>query len=235
MFYGMGFYGFDSTYLLLIIGLLISLAASAKLKSTFAAYRRVNSMSGLTGAQAAQRILRAAGIYDVNIVPVSGELTDHYDPRAKEVRLSQSSYNQTSLAAVGVAAHECGHAIQHAVNYAPLNIRSSLVPVANLGSTLAWPVFLAGFIFAMEPLLTAGIVLFSAAVLFQLVTLPVEYNASSRALKMLESTGILAPDENYGARKVLRAAALTYVAALLSSILQLLRLVILAGGRRRDD
>ncbi|HIX60001.1 MAG TPA: zinc metallopeptidase [Candidatus Blautia gallistercoris] len=235
MFYGMGFYGFDSTYLLLIIGLLISLAASAKLKSTFAAYRRVNSMSGLTGAQAAQRILRAAGIYDVNIVPVSGELTDHYDPRAKEVRLSQSSYNQTSLAAVGVAAHECGHAIQHAVNYAPLNIRSSLVPVANLGSTLAWPIFLAGFIFAMEPLLTAGIVLFSAAVLFQLVTLPVEYNASSRALKMLESTGILAPDENYGARKVLRAAALTYVAALLSSILQLLRLVILAGGRRRDD
>ena len=235
MFYGMGFYGFDSTYLLLIIGLLISLAASAKLKSTFAAYRRVNSMSGLTGAQAAQRILRAAGIYDVNIVPVSGELSDHYDPRAKEVRLSQSSYNQTSLAAVGVAAHECGHAIQHAVNYAPLNIRSSLVPVANLGSTLAWPIFLAGFIFAMEPLLTAGIVLFSAAVLFQLVTLPVEYNASSRALKMLESTGILAPDENYGARKVLRAAALTYVAALLSSILQLLRLVILAGGRRRDD
>lgn len=235
MFYGMGFYGFDSTYLLLIIGLLISLAASAKLKSTFAAYRRVNSMSGLTGAQAAQRILRAAGIYDVNIVPVNGELTDHYDPRAKEVRLSQSSYNQTSLAAVGVAAHECGHAIQHAVNYAPLNIRSSLVPVANLGSTLAWPIFLAGFIFAMEPLLTAGIVLFSAAVLFQLVTLPVEYNASSRALKMLESTGILAPDENYGARKVLRAAALTYVAALLSSILQLLRLVILAGGRRRDD
>lgn len=235
MFYGMGFYGFDSTYLLLIIGLLISLAASAKLKSTFAAYRRVNSMSGLTGAQAAQRILRAAGIYDVNIVPVSGELTDHYDPRAKEVRLSQSSYNQTSLAAVGVAAHECGHAIQHAVNYAPLNIRSSLVPAANLGSTLAWPIFLAGFIFAMEPLLTAGIVLFSAAVLFQLVTLPVEYNASSRALKMLESTGILAPDENYGARKVLRAAALTYVAALLSSILQLLRLVILAGGRRRDD
>ena len=166
---------------------------------------------------------------------MSGELTDHYDPGQKEVRLSQSSYNQTSLAAVGVAAHECGHAIQHAVNYAPLNIRSSLVPVANLGSTLAWPIFLAGFIFAMEPLLTAGIVLFSAAVLFQLVTLPVEYNASSRALKMLESTGILAPDENYGARKVLRAAALTYVAALLSSILQLLRLVILAGGRRRAD
>lgn len=234
MYHGLGFYGFDSTYLLLVIGLLLSLGASAKLKSTFAAYRGIRAMCGMTGAQAAQRILQAAGIYDVNVVPVRGQLTDHYDPRAKEVRLSESSYHQTSLAAIGVAAHECGHAIQDAVHYVPLNLRSAIVPVANLGSTLAGPIFLMGLLFSMEPLLTAGIVLFSLAVLFQLVTLPVEYNASSRALKMLDSTGILSPDENYGARKVLRAAALTYVAALASSVLQLLRLVILAGGRRRD-
>lgn len=235
MYYGFGgFYGFDSTYLLLIIGVLLSLGASAKLKSTFARYSKIRSMSGLTGAQAAQRILNAAGIYDVQVLPVKGQLTDHYDPRVKEVRLSESSYHKTSLAAIGVAAHECGHAIQHAVHYVPLNLRSAIVPVANIGSTLSWPIFLMGWLFSMKPLLTAGIVLFSAAVIFQLVTLPVEYNASSRALKMLDSTGILAPDENYGARKVLKAAALTYVAALAASVLQLLRLIILAGGRDRD-
>ncbi|MGI6069907.1 MAG: zinc metallopeptidase [Blautia sp.] len=236
MYYGLsrGFFGFDSTILLLILGMILSLAASAKLKGTFATYSKVRSMSGLTGAQTAQRILNAAGIYDVQIVPINGQLTDHYDPRAKEVRLSEASYHQTSLAAVGVAAHECGHAIQHATGYAPLNVRSAIVPIANIGSTLSWPIFLAGLFLSMRPLLTAGIVLFSAAVLFQLVTLPVEYNASSRALRMLDSTGILPADELYGAKKVLGAAALTYVAALAASVLQLLRLILLAGGRNRD-
>lgn len=231
--YPYGFY-FDPTYILLIIGLVISLIASTRMKSTFSKYRRVRSDSGLTGAQTAERILAAAGIYDVKIVPVQGSLTDHYDPRAKTVSLSQDVYGQTSVASVCVAAHECGHAIQHAVNYAPLNIRSAIVPVANLGSSLSWPIFLAGLIFSMRSLLMLGIVLFSLAVLFQLVTLPVEFNASSRALRLLESTGILSTEENLGARRVLTAAALTYVAALASSILQLLRLIILAGGRDRD-
>lgn len=230
----MYYYGIDPTYILLIIGMLLSLAASAKLKSTFAIYRRMESASGMTGAEAAQRILRNAGVYDVRIEPISGELTDHYDPRTKTVRLSEPIYNKTSLAAVGVAAHECGHAIQHATNYAPLNLRSAIVPIANLGSTLSWPLFLAGLVMSFRPLLTAGILLFTAAVLFQLVTLPVEINASGRALKLLNADGILAPQEVRGAKKVLTAAALTYVAALAGSILQLLRLLILAGGRDRD-
>ena len=233
--YGYGFYGFDRTYILLIIGMLLSLAASAKLKSTFAKYRRIRSASGLTGAEAAARILRAAGITDVQIRAIPGSLMDHYDPRTKTVSLSQDIYGQTSLAAVGVAAHECGHAIQHAVHYAPLEMRSAIVPVANLGSSLSWPLFLIGLLAGIRPLTTAGIVLFSLAVLFQLVTLPVELNASSRALRMLEGTGILGVSETKGARKVLTAAALTYVAALAASILQLLRLLILAGGRRNDD
>ena len=232
--YGGFYYRFDPTYLLLVIGMLLSLAASSRLKRTFATYSRIRSSSGMTGAQAASRILNSRGLYDVQVFPVSGNLTDHYDPRTRRVCLSQASYNQTSLAAVGVAAHECGHAVQHAENYGPLNLRSSLVPVANLGSTLAWPLFLIGLIFSMRPLLTAGIVLFSAAVLFQLVTLPVEYNASDRALRLLTETGILGSDEVRGSRKVLSAAALTYVAALAGSVLQLLRLIILAGGRNRD-
>ena len=220
----------DPTILLLVIGMLLSLAASAKLRSTFAVYKKVRSHSGITGAEAAQRILRAAGITDVQVVPIRGSLTDHYDPRTKTVSLSEDIYGRNSLAAVGVAAHECGHAI----NYAPLNIRSAIVPAANIGSQLSWPLIIAGLIFSIDPLVTLGIVLFSLAVLFQLVTLPVEINASSRALKMLESTGILGADEKKGARKVLTAAALTYVAALAASILQLLRLIILAGGRDRD-
>ena len=207
--YGYGYYGFDWTYLLLVIGMLLSLLASAKLKSTFARYKRVRSASGLTGEEAARRILYSAGITDVQVRPIAGSLTDHYDPRTKTVNLSQDIYGQTSLAAVGVAAHECGHAIQHATNYA-------------------------GLFAGIQPLVTAGIILFSLAVLFQLVTLPVEVNASSRALKMLQSTGILGSDEAKGARSVLTAAAMTYVAALAGSILQLLRLIILAGGRRDD-
>ena len=227
--YGYGYpYGFyvDPTYVLLIIGMVLALAASGKMKSTFARYQQVRSHSGLTGAQTAQRILNAAGIYDVTIVPISGSLTDHYDPRTKRLALSQDVYGRTSVAAVCVAAHECGHAIQHNINYAPLNIRSAIVPVANIGSSLSWPIFLLGLILSIPALTTVGIVL---------VTLPVEFNASSRALKMLESTGILSREENKGAKKVLTAAALTYVAALASSILQLLRLIILSGGRRRDD
>ena len=225
-------YYFDPTYILLIIGMVITCAASASMRSTFSKYEKVPSDSGLTGAQAAARVLAAAGIRDVSIQAVAGSLTDHYDPRTKTVNLSQSVYNRTSVAAVCVAAHECGHAMQHQQNYAPLSFRSTLVPVANIGSSLSVPIFIAGLIFSIPALLTAGIVLFSLAVLFQLVTLPVELNASSRALTMLDQTGILNPEENIGARKVLRAAALTYVASLMSSMLQLLRLILLSRGSR---
>ena len=227
-------YYFDPTYFLLIIGMILSMAASARVKSTFSIYSRVRSASGLTGAEAARRILHMAGITDVTVVPISGSLTDHYDPRNKQLALSQDVYDRTPVAAIGVAAHECGHAIQDAQNYVPLNLRSAIVPVANIGSTLSWPLFLAGLILSIRPLLTLGILLFSFAVLFQLVTLPVEFNASARALKMLGSSGMLGTDEVKSAKKVLTAAALTYVAALASSILQLLRLIILAGGRDRD-
>ena len=227
------YWGYDSTYILLIIGVIISAMASARLNSVYGKYRKVRSASGMTGAQAAQRILRAAGISDVSIGMVNGSLSDHYDPRTKRVNLSREIYEGTSLASVGVAAHECGHAIQHATNYAPLSFRSTIVPLANLGSQLSWPLFLAGLIFSIEPLLTVGILLFSLAVLFQLVTLPVEFNASSRALRMLDDTGILGNQEIKGAKAVLKAAALTYVAALLSSILQLLRLVALSRRRER--
>lgn len=229
---------FDPTYVLVLIGVVICMIASAKMNSTFNKYSRVRSHSGMTGREAAETILRRAGIYDVRVERISGNLTDHYDPRGKVLRLSDATYGQTSVAAVGVAAHECGHAIQHQVGYAPLQIRGALVPAANFGSTIAWPLILLGLFFnsqMSQVLLNLGILAFSLAVLFQIVTLPVEFNASSRALKMLESTGILSHEENKGAKKVLTAAALTYVAALASSILQLLRLIILSGGRRRDD
>ena len=232
---GLGYYGFDWTYLLLIAGMVISMIVSSKMQSTSAKYSRVYSRSRMTGAEAAARILQAAGITDVQIQAVPGQLTDHYDPRTKTVRLSDTSYHQTSLTAIGVAAHECGHAIQDAKEYAPLRLRSALVPAANFASKLSWPIFFLGLIMGIAPLTTIGILLFSAAVIFQLVTLPVEYNASSRALVMLENTGIMGQDELHGTKKVLNAAALTYVAALASSALQLFRLVLLAGGRRRDD
>ena len=228
------YYWWDPTYILVVIGAIICLIASARVRTTYAKYSKYRSMSGLTGAQAAERILHDAGIYDVQVGHISGNLTDHYNPKTKVLNLSDSVYGSTSVAAIGVAAHECGHAIQHAQNYAPLTIRSAIVPAANIGSTLSWPLFLAGLIFSIRPLLTLGILLFTLAVLFQVVTLPVEFNASSRALKMLGSSGMLGTDEVRGAKKVLTAAALTYVAALASSILQLLRLIILAGGRDRD-
>ena len=230
---GFYYWGFDWTYILIIIALLISLAVQMNMKGTFQKYSRVRSERGMTGAQAAERILHNAGIYNVRVERIHGNLNDHYDPRTKVIKLSDSIYGSNSLAAVGVAAHECGHAIQDATGYAPLGIRCALVPAANLGSQLSWPLFLIGLIFSMKPLLTAGIILFCAALLFQIVTLPVEFNASGRALRTLEQTGIMAPQEIRDTRKVLGAAAMTYVAAVAASLLQLLRLVLLS--RRSDN
>ncbi|MCI8282674.1 MAG: zinc metallopeptidase [Lachnospiraceae bacterium] len=234
-----GFYRFwDPTYILVIIGAVICLLASARVRTTFSKYSRVASRSGMTGAEAAQRILHRAGIYDVSIQHVQGNLTDHYDPKNKVLRLSDSVYGAASVAAVGVAAHECGHAIQHQNSYAPLAMRSAIVPVANLGSMLAWPLIVIGLFFSRNSgsfLITLGIICFSMAVLFQLVTLPVEFNASARAIRILGETGILAGDELKGTRKVLSAAALTYVASAAAALLQLLRLVLLFGDRGRRE
>ena len=234
----MGYYYWDPTYILVVIGAVICMTASARVKGTFNKYSQLRSMSGMNGAQVAQRVLQAAGIYDVQVRHVSGSLTDHYDPRTKTVNLSDPVYNATSVAALGVAAHECGHAIQHAKNYAPLSIRSALVPIANFGSMLAWPVILIGLLFNTRSsglIIDIGILLFSAAVLFQLVTLPVEFDASRRALVMLRTQGILADDELKYTRRVLKSAALTYVASAAAAILQLLRIILITNGRRRDD
>lgn len=229
------FYGFDATYLLVIVGAVICMAASAKLKATYAKYAKIRAVSGITGAEAAEKILRYSGIYDVSIEHVSGDLTDHYDPSNKVLRLSDTTYGARSVAAVSVAAHECGHAVQHAQNYVPLNLRKSMVPIVNIGSTISWPMIILGiFLGYNTTLIHLGIILFSLAVLFQLVTLPVEFNASSRALVLLKDTGILHMDEVKSARTVLTSAALTYVAGAASTILQLLRLVILFGGRNDD-
>lgn len=234
----MGYYYWDPTYILVAIGAVICMIASARVKGTFNKYSQLRSMSGMNGAQVAQRVLQAAGIYDVQVRHVSGSLTDHYDPRTKTVNLSDPVYNATSVAALGVAAHECGHAIQHAKSYAPLSIRSALVPIANFGSMLAWPVILIGLFFNTRSsglIIDIGILLFSAAVLFQLVTLPVEFDASRRALVMLRTQGILADDELKYTRRVLKSAALTYVASAAAAILQLLRIILITNGRRRDD
>ena len=233
MFPYYGFY-YDPTYSLILIGMVLSLLASGYVKSTYAKYSRVLSRSGLTGAQVAERILHQSGIYDVRIEHVSGNLTDHFDPRTKVVRLSDTVYGSTSVAAQAVAAHECGHVIQHATGYSPLRFRTQLVPVAQFGANISWPLILIGFFLNGQFLITFGILLFSLAVLFQLVTLPVEFNASSRALKILEQNGILGHDEVGSSRKVLKAAALTYVAAAAASILQLLRLFLLFGRRDND-
>ena len=229
-------YGFfDPTYILIIIGVIITLAASAKMNSAFRRYSKVRSHSGLTGAQAAAKILNYAGIYDVVVERVSGNLTDHYDPRSKVLRLSDATYNATSVAAIGVAAHECGHAMQDKEAYAPLKLRGSLVPVANIGSNLSWIFIILGIIMgANQTLLNIGILLFSLAVIFQLVTLPVEFNASSRALRVLKDSAMMYEDEVEDTRKVLSAAALTYVASVAAAILSLLRLVNLFGGGRDD-
>ena len=234
--YGMGF--FDPTMILLLIGTLLSLAASSMVNSTFARYSKVRSMTGMTGEEAARRLLNSQGIYDVAVRAVAGSLTDHYDPRTKTVNLSESVYRSASVASIGVAAHECGHAIQDNVGYAPLRMRAAFVPVANLGSKLSWPLIMIGLIMGGSNMLTRiGIWMFAAVVLFQLITLPVELNASRRAIQLLDQLGILGGQEVGQTRSVLGAAALTYVAAAASSILQLLRLVILFGGSRRryDD
>ena len=235
--FGYGYYGFfDPTMISVMIGVVLSMAASAKVNSTFAKYSRVRSMTGMTGAEAARRLLDNQGIYDVQIRRVAGRLTDHYDPRTKTVNLSESVYDSNSVAAIGVAAHECGHAMQDNTEYAPLKIRGAIVPVANIGAQLSWPLILIGvFVGGFgSPIVSIGILLFSLSVLFQLVTLPVEFNASSRAVRLLDATGILAGQEVGYTKQVLGAAALTYVAAAAGSILQLLRLLILFGGRRDD-
>lgn len=234
----MPFFYFDPTYFLVLIGAVICMIASSNVKSTYNRYSQYRSASGMTGAQAAERILRAAGIYDVRVGHVGGQLTDHYDPRTKVVNLSDSVYSAYSIAAIGVAAHECGHAIQHAHGYAPLKLRSTFVPIANFGSKLAWPLILVGILInsqSSQLIINAGIFLFSFAVIFQLITLPVEFNASKRALVLLNQQGILGQQELHGTKKVLSAAALTYVASAASAILQLFRIILLFGGRRRDD
>ena len=230
-------YFYDWTYFLVIIGAIICMIASARVNSTFKKYSKYRSMTGMTGAQAAERMLNYAGIYDVTIQHVSGNLTDHYNPKQKTLNLSDSVYNSTSVAAIGVAAHECGHAIQHQQEYAPLSIRSAIVPVANIGSQLAWPLILIGLFISSNTgvfFINLGIIAFSFAVIFQLVTLPVEFNASGRALRILGDTGILAESELPYTKKVLSAAALTYVASAAAAILQLLRLILLTNRRRSD-
>lgn len=228
-------YYYDPTYILVIIGLVLCLGASAMVKSTYNRYKEVYPARFMSGAEVAERILRSAGIQDVRVEQVAGELTDHYDPREKVLRLSQENYNTSSVAAIGVAAHEAGHAIQHNVGYFPLKFRNAILPVANLGSQLGVPLVLIGLVFSFgDTLINVGILLFAFAVLFQVVTLPVEFNASKRAVKLLDEQGILYGEELSGCKKVLSAAAMTYVAAAASSALQLLRLVILGGKRRRD-
>ncbi|MDD6202769.1 MAG: zinc metallopeptidase [Lachnospiraceae bacterium] len=232
-----GYYGYyiDWTYILVLIGAVFSMLASAKVNSTFNRYQKVRSMTGFTGAEAAERILQQNGIYDVSIEHVRGNLTDHYDPRNKVLRLSDATYSSQSVAAIGVAAHECGHALQHKEEYLPLKIRSAIVPAANIGSRLGIPIIILGVLLSYNQLLIQiGIWVFSLAVLFQIVTLPVEFNASHRALGMLNQYGILGSEELPKTRKVLTAAAMTYVAAAASSILQLLRLILLFGRRDRD-
>ena len=234
--YRYGFFGFDPTMILVLIGVVLSMAASSRVNSTYAKYSRVRSMTGMTGAEAARQLLNSQGIYDVQIRKVAGSLTDHYDPRTKVVNLSEAVYDSASVAAIGVAAHECGHAMQDFEAYAPLRIRGAIVPVVNIGAQLSWPMILLGLFFGGvgSPLINLGIILFSLSVLFQLVTLPVEFNASARAVRLLNTMEILHGEEVGYTRQVLGAAALTYVAAAAGSILQLLRLIILFGGRRAD-
>lgn len=224
---------FDSTFIIVIIGTVICLIASANVKMTYNKFNKYNGRSGITASEAAKRILRIGGVVDVAVVKTRGELTDHYDPRAGEIRLSENVSDSSSVAAIGVAAHECGHAIQHEKNYFPLKIRSVIIPVVNIGSSLSWPLILIGALFGLGNLVDIGIILFSTVLIFQLVTLPVEFNASRRAMKILKESGILMGDELKGARKVLTAAALTYVTSVIFSMLQLVRLLILFGGRRR--
>ena len=235
-------YYFDWTYIFVIIGAVLCLIASGNVKSTYRKYAKIHNRSGITGAQAAKMILDAQGIYDVRIEHIGGELTDNYDPRNKVVHLSDTTYNSNSVAAVGVAAHECGHVIQHHRGYAPIAVRNAILPLANGGAKISWILIIVGVLLGGFGtggggmlLINLGIIAFSFAVLFQIVTLPVEFNASSRALKILGDSGMFDRTEVKQTKKVLRAAALTYVAAAASSILQLLRLIIIFGGGRNND
>lgn len=228
-----GYYGIDYTYIVLVLpAIIISIVAQFKVTSTFNKYSKKLSSRGMTGAQVARRILDQNGLSNVIVEHVSGNLSDHYDPKSRVLRLSDSVYSSDSVASLGVAAHECGHAIQHAQGYAPLKARHSVYPVVRFSSAAATPLIILGLIVNTPALLYAGIIMFSAVVLFQLITLPVEFNASSRALVILKENNFLDYDEVKGARRVLSAAALTYVASALTSIMQLLRLLIIAGNRR---
>ncbi len=234
---GYYYYGFDATYLLVIIGLVLSLAASAMVKSAMSKYSRVQNRRGITGAEAARRILDNEGLHNVQVECLTETDGDHYDPRSNTVRLSYNNYHTATITAVGVAAHECGHAIQHAKEYAPMSIRSALVPAVNIGNKLSIPLIMIGVILSWnQTLITIGIWAFALSVLFYLVTLPVEFNASRRAVVKVEEYGLLSEEENVGCKKVLTAAAMTYVAAAAAAALQLLRLLLLyGGGRRRRD
>ena len=228
------FYYYDPTYWLIIIGAIVALYAQIKVSTTYSKWSKVPSSTRMTGAQMARQILDGNGCENVRIERISGKLTDHYDPENGVLRLSSEVYGSDSVAALGVAAHEAGHAIQDAQDYAPLRIRSTMVPIANIGSGASIPLFMLGLILSWEPLVKIGIFCFALAVLFYVVTLPVEFNASGRAVQVLES-GYLPEDEVRGVKAVLSAAALTYVAAALQSLLQLLRLVLIAGNNRRRD
>lgn len=224
---------YDPTYILVIIAFALTLFASFGVKSTFAKYDKIRNTRGITGADAARRILSSNGISNVTVEYTPGSLTDHFDPRTNVVRLSDATYNSNSVAAIGVAAHECGHAIQHSVGYAPIKVRNAIVPVVNIGNTLSMPLFFIGLVLGAYNLAYIGALLFSFVLVFQLVTLPVELNASRRALKILDEFDILGDSELKGAKKVLTAAAMTYVAAVAATALQLLRLLTILN-RRRD-
>lgn len=225
------FYGFDPTYIILIPAMIFAMYAQAKINTTFNKFLRVRSSYGYTGHDVARKILDANGLYDIPVEMVRGQLTDHYDPRSRVLRLSQQVYSGSSLASAGVAAHECGHALQHSEGYAPLVVRNAIAPIAAIGSQAAWFLIIAALILNMMKLFTLGIYLFGAAVIFQIITLPVEYNASNRAIVALQSYGLVGPGEEEGAKKVLSAAALTYVAATIVAISQLFRLLLIRGRR----
>ena len=228
-------YFYDWTMILMLPGLLLGLWAQWKVKSAFARYSRVPTRGGMPAGEVARHLLAQNGNTGVAIRQIGGELTDHYDPRDNSLSLSQSVYGSASVAALGVAAHEAGHAMQKQEGYPFLKLRTLVAPVVNIGSNLSWPIFLAGLVFSYEPLMNAGIILFAAVVLFALITLPVEFDASRRALRMLTEGGFVTEDERQGAKAVLTAAALTYVASFVSAFMQLMRLVLLAGNNRRRD
>ena len=228
------FFFYDPTWWLIIVGMILCLAASGNVSATYRKYSKIENARGMTASEVAERILKGAGISDVRIERIEGELTDHYDPKNKVVRLSEGVYYSTSVAAIGVAAHECGHVLQHYNGYLPIRVRNAIVPVVNFGSNLSWPLILLGVLFGLTRLVDAGIILFTLVLLFQIVTLPVEFNASKRAIGVIRDTGILYGDEITGAKKVLNAAALTYVAGVIATALQVLRLFLLFGRRRRN-